>query len=109
MMYSSYIELFLREPEPMSLVAGGGLKAALDGVAWTSEIHSCCNPSLGFILFSGSQIRHLEIKSRNTASLHFRDCPSVLVRGFLFLPLELTTIFGFPAESTGIEKKNKND
>src|SRR5690554_2022197 len=64
-----------------------------------SEIHSCCNPSRGFMRFSGSQIRHREIKSRNNGSLHLRACPKVFEPGLRFLPLELTTSLGFPSGS----------
>lgn len=92
----TYNELFRRDPELVS--DGDGLYTGLAG-AFTSEIHSCCNPSHGFMRLSGSQIRHLEIKSRKSTSLHFRAWLRLLEPGFRRLPLELTTSLGLPFES----------
>src|SRR5687768_5979085 len=76
----------------------GELKRDRTGVR-ISEIHSCCSPSRGFIRFSGSQIKHREMKSRNNGSLHLRACPKVFEPGRRFLPLELTTNLGLPMVS----------
>lgn len=65
----------------------------------------------GLSLLSGSQIRHLEMKSTNSASSHRNTELSVLVPGRLRRPLEFTTGRGAPEESTNsqyiyhVEKK----
>ena len=53
----------------------------------------------GFSRLSGSQIRHLAIKSTKSASSHRNTALSVLVPGRLRRPFEFTTGRGAPEES----------
>lgn len=53
----------------------------------------------GFIRRSGSQARHLLIKSTKRSSSDLRICANVFDEGRLLLPFELTTGRGAPVES----------
>ena len=55
--------------------------------------------SSGLSLRSGSQRRHLVMKSRKVSSSHFRACCRVLELGRRRLPMEETVRRGFPKES----------
>ena len=61
--------------------------------------NGCLSAACGFILRSGSQTRHFDIKSTNSSSLHFNTCCSVFVPGRRLRPLELTTARGVPFNS----------
>ncbi len=54
----------------------------------------------GFIRRSGSQTRHLAMKSTNSSSLHLSACASVLDPGRRLRPFEFTTGLGAPLVST---------
>lgn len=59
----------------------------------------CRMAACGLIRRSGSQTRHLAMKSTNSSSLHLRTWASVLVPGRRLRPLELTTARGAPLGS----------
>ena len=59
----------------------------------------CRSAASGFILLSGSQTRHFDIKSTNSSSLHFKTCCNDLLPGRRLRPLELTTVRGVPFAS----------
>ena len=56
----------------------------------------CLMAACGFIRFSGSHVRHLEMKSTKSSSLHRSTCASDFVPGRRLLPFELTTGRGPP-------------
>jgi hypothetical protein len=62
-------------------------------------MNGCRKAACGLIRRSGSQTRHLEIKSTKSSSLQRRTWASVLVPGRLRRPLELMTARGAPFES----------
>jgi len=65
----------------------------------------CLVALVGFSLLSGSQIRHLAIKSTKSASSHRNTWLNVLVPGRLRRPLEFTTGRGAPEESKKILRR----
>jgi hypothetical protein len=56
----------------------------------------CRMAACGLIRFSGSHVRHLEMKSTKSSSVHRRTCASDFVPGRRLLPFELTTGRGPP-------------
>jgi len=62
-------------------------------------MNACRIAVWGFSLLSGSQTRHLAIKSTKSTSSHRSTAFSVLVPGRLRRPLEFTTGRGAPEES----------
>jgi hypothetical protein len=76
--------------------AGGAFDV---GMRRTPVIHGCFIAAIGFRRFSGSQIRHLAMKSTNNSSSALRICCSVLAPGLRRFPLELGIILGWPSES----------
>jgi hypothetical protein len=64
-----------------------------------AAINGCRIAACGFIRRSGSQIKHLDMKSTNSSSLQRKTCARVLVPGRLLRPLEFITTRGAPLES----------
>lgn len=77
-------------------LSGSAAAAALRRAA---AIHGWRIAGSGLIRRSGSQTRHLPMKSTKRSSLHLSTCASVLVPGRRRLPFELTTGRGTPVES----------
>lgn len=77
-----------------------------DGVLFITDVDAFCRrptatkgwrmAACGFILLSGSQMRHFETKSTKSSSLHRRTCTSDFVPGLRRRPLELMTARGAP-------------
>ena len=76
-----------------SALAGEGLTTLVRRPPVTKE---CRIAACGLIRFSGSHVRHFEMKSTKSSSLHRRTCASVFVPGRRLLPFELTTGRGPP-------------
>ena len=76
--------------------AGGAFDV---GMRRTPVIHGCFIAAIGLRRFSGSQIRHLAMKSTNSSSSALRICCNVLAPGRRRFPLELGTTLGWPSES----------
>ena len=64
-----------------------------------ANIKGCRMAVCGFIRRSGSQTRHLAMKSTNSSSLHRRACARVLDPGLRLLPFEFVTGLGIPVVS----------
>jgi len=58
--------------------------------------NGCRRADCGFILRSGSQTRHFDMKSTKSSSLDFKTCCNVFDPGRRLRPLELTTTRGVP-------------
>jgi hypothetical protein len=65
-----------------------------------AKIHGCRIAGPGFIRRSGSQVRHLLMKSINSSSLHLSTWASVFEFGRRRLPLAFTNGRGAPVAST---------
>ena len=64
-----------------------------------AKIQGCLIAGSGLSRLSGSQRRHLAMKSTKSSSLHLRACARVLVPGLRRFPFELTMGLGVPVES----------
>lgn len=64
-----------------------------------ANMKGCRMAVCGFIRRSGSQTRHLAMKSTNSSSLHLRACARVLDPGLRLRPFEFVTGLGIPLVS----------
>lgn len=86
------------EPRMLRLVVLGPLSGVL-GLLRPPVMKGCLIALCGFSLRSGSQMRHLAMKSTKSVSSHRSTCCNDFEPGRLRRPLELTTGRGAPEES----------
>jgi hypothetical protein len=94
-----FVVTFAIEFEPELLVRLSGIVETGGDRLLPAIIHGCRMAGPGFIRRSGSQVRHLLIKSRNSSSLHLSTWASVLEFGRRRFPLALTNGRGAPVAS----------
>lgn len=75
------------------------LDVTLASLRFPAIMKGCRMAVCGFIRRSGSQTRHLAMKSTNSSSLHLRACARVLEPGLRRRPLEFVTGLGVPLVS----------
>lgn len=72
---------------------------AIGALRRVETIQACRSPDWGLSRFSGSQVKHFDMKSIKSSSSHFRAEASVLVPGRRRLPFTLTKGRGAPVAS----------